>query len=446
MMGMMDREQNSFRVPCVFPVKHREALRLVEEVPGSKSITNRALLLATMAKGTSVLDGVLFSEDSRHFLSCIEELGFPTEVEEDKRSVSVTGFGGTVPKKNASIYVGSAGTAARFLSAYLGVLQGEYELDASQQMRRRPMAPLLDSLKELGCEISYEKDQGCFPFRLRGHGFTRDDVSVEISQSSQFLSALLISAVLAEKGLRIHLQGSHGMAYVKMTQKMMEQFGVRVRETTEEGCLNYEILPGQQYTSRLYEIEPDVSAACYFYAMAPLLGLEVQVKGVHFSSLQGDIAFLHVLEQMGCTVWEEQDGIVVRGQEDGVYRGVEADLSAFSDQAITLAALAPFADSPTLIRGIGHIRLQESDRMKAIVTELRRLGIFCEASSDSIRIEPGTPKPGLVHTYEDHRMAMGFSLLGLRTEGIVIDNPQCCKKTFEDYFTKLWNAAEQLRK
>ena len=409
------------------------------EVPGSKSITNRALLLATLAEGKSVLSGTLFSDDSRHFLKCIQELGFETEVDEEKRIIAVAGLGGAVPKTEASIYVGSAGTAARFLSAYLGVSHGTYHLDASEQMRRRPMKPLLESLRALGCEVGCEETEGFFPFTLKSHGFGTDEITVDIDGSSQFLSALLIAAALADKDMTIRIQGSHGMAYIRMTEKMMEQFGVAVSKSLE--CRPedqyYQVPSGQKYRAREYQIEPDVSAACYFYAMAPLLGISVQVKHVHFDSLQGDVAFLRVLEQMGCRVEERPDGILVSGNPDGSYHGVEADLSAFSDQAITLAALAPFADSPTVIKGIGHIRLQESDRMAAIVTELGKLGISCEMGADDIRIYPGAPGAGLVETYEDHRMAMGFSLIGLRAEGIVIDNPACCRKTFENYFETL---------
>lgn len=468
----MEAETRQYKIPYVFEKLNnrfrntgdhvRDGIRV--EVPGSKSITNRALLLATMAEGKSVLSGVLFSDDSRHFLKCVQELGFETRVNEEEKRIEVTGLGGVVPKKEASIYVGSAGTAARFLSAYLGVSHGTYHLDASEQMRRRPMAPLLASLKSLGCEVVCKEAEGFFPFTLKSDGFGTDDITVDIDGSSQFLSALLIAAALSDRDMTIRISGSHGMAYIRMTEKMMEQFGVQVkrrqpdsvrlqcngamqcgcRGLSRESARAYRIPAGQKYRARTYQIEPDVSAACYFYAMAPLLGISVQVKGVHFSSLQGDVAFLRVLEQMGCEVEETEDGILVSGNPEGSYHGVEADLSAFSDQAITLAALAPFADSPTVLRGIGHIRLQESDRMTAIVTELGKLGIVCEMGEDFIRICPGTPKSGVVETYEDHRMAMGFSLIGLRTEGIVIDNPACCRKTFENYFETLEGVAGEL--
>lgn len=433
-------ERKQYQVPCVYPneIKRRS---VITEVPGSKSITNRALLLAIMAEGRTTLRGALFSDDSRHFMSCVKELGFETVVEEEKRMITVIGHGGAVPKREASIYVGSAGTAARFLSAYLGVSHGTYHLDASEQMRRRPMAPLLSVLTELGCRVEYDGEEGHFPFTLVSKGFGEQSVTVDIGSSSQFLSALLIASVLSPKDVELKVQGAHGMAYIRMTEKMMKQFGATVERYSlsmeEEAHTAYRIKGGQTYRSMDYQIEPDVSGACYFYAMAPLLGISVQVRHVHFDSLQGDVEFLRILERMGCQVTEEAEGIRVSGRGDGSFHGVEADMSACSDQAITLASLAPFADSPTMITSIAHIRHQESDRMLAIVTELGKLGIHCEMGEDFIKIYPGRPKGGLVETYDDHRMAMGFSLIGLRTEGIVIDDPDCCRKTFENYFEVL---------
>lgn len=441
-----------YRVPCIFDRVSADK-KLTVEVPGSKSITNRALLLATLAEGESRLLGVLFSEDSRHFLSCIQELGFETKVEEDRKQITVHGLGGRAPKEEASIYVGSAGTAARFLTAYLGIVKGSYHLDASPQMRRRPMAPLLACLEQMGCEILYWQEEGHFPFTLRGHGFGNRKLTVDIDSSSQFLSAVLISSVLSEDSLDIQVQGSHGMAYIDMTRRMMEQFGVDVLvpaqsgqtpEKAGEAGTCFQIPGSQHYRAREYRIEPDVSAACYFYGMAALLGITVTVKGVHFDSLQGDVEFLRILERMGCKVRESAEGIRLLGPAGGRLKGVEADLSACSDQAITLAALAPFADGPVRITGIGHIRLQESDRIHGIAAELGRMGIACEEGADCLTIWPGEPKGCVVETYEDHRMAMGFSLVGLRSPGIAIADPSCCKKTFEDYFAVLEDSIHRM--
>lgn len=454
---MSDKTQ--FAVPYIYEGIRREAFSadtpLTVSVPGSKSITNRALLLATLAEGRSTLRGVLFSDDSRHFLKCVQNLGYVTTVDEQNKQITIDGLGGKIPREETELYVGSAGTAARFLTAYLGLSYGTYHMDASEQMRRRPMAPLLDSLRELGCEISYPAGgtPGHFPFTLHGHGFQKDSILVNIDSSSQFLSALLISSCLCEREFTIQTEGSHGMAYIEMTLKMMEQFGAHCTPLFYCGgnadnhscshCENstrpyaYRTMPGQRYQAKDYSVEPDVSAACYFYAMSPLLGIPVLVENVHWDSLQGDVAFLRILEKMGCQVKDTEKGLLTEPPKGGIFHGVTVDMSACSDQAITLAAIAPFADSPTTINGIGHIRFQESDRITAIVTQLRKMGIRCEDTESSITIYPGSPGASVVETYEDHRMAMGFSLIGLKSAGIVIDNPGCCKKTFENYFEVL---------
>ncbi len=423
-----------YSVPCIYPLTAsvREPLRV--RVPGSKSITNRALLLATLAAGTSSLRGVLFSDDSRHFLKCVQDLGFETTVDEAARIITVTGHGGRVPRGEASQYVGSAGTAARFLTAYLGVSDGVYHMDASAQMRRRPMAPLLSSLEDLGCEISFEGEPGFFPFTLKGHGFASSRITVDIGHSSQFLSALLISSCLCQEDFHIQVEGTHGMSYIRMTEAMMKQFGVK---TEHESPTLFRIPAGQHYQAQDYRIEPDVSAACYFYAWVPLLGISVLVEQVHFGSLQGDVEFLKILEKMGCGLVDTEDGILATPPAGGSFPGVDVNMSVCSDQAITLAAIAPFASSPTTIRGIGHIRYQESDRMAAIVNELGKMGILCRETEHNLTIYPGRPSPCTVETYDDHRMAMGFALTGLRAPGIVIDHPDCCRKTFEDYFEVL---------
>lgn len=453
--------QETYQVQTVFKPNtfsekpHRTPI--VVQVPGSKSITNRALLLATLADGISTLRGVLFSDDSRHFLKCIQDLGFETTVDEINKMITVQGHGGEVPKKEACQYVGSAGTAARFLTAYLGVSEGTYHMDASEQMRRRPMAPLLNSLQELGCEIMYPEaassdtvstdaplpasQEGYFPFTLKSHGFGKDTITVNIDHSSQFLSALLIASCLSHRDFTVQTQGTHGMAYIEMTQKMMEQFGVRTDRIDED---HFKTPARQHYQALDYQIEPDASAACYFYAIAPLLNIPMLVEHVHFASLQGDVEFIRILEKMGCSAQDTEKGILLLPPKSGTFHGITIDMSSCSDQAITLAAIAPFADSPTTITGIGHIRFQESDRIKAITTELTRMGIRCEETENSITIHPGRPASAAVETYDDHRMAMGFALIGLRAPGIVIQNPGCCRKTFENYFEVLGKIIQTL--
>ncbi len=417
-------------------------------VPGSKSITNRALLLAVLARGKSVLTGVLFSDDSRYFMQCVQALGFEVFADEGAGTVTVVGDAEKIPKQKAKIYVGSAGTAARFLTALLGLSEGEYFLDASEQMKKRPMAPLLSGLRELGAEIICGGQEEHFPFTVKSAGIKKREISVNIDDSSQFLSALLISCCRGGADFTIHVKGSHGMAYIDMTSRMMGEFGVRALCSKENGEISYFVPGGQSYQGRNYAVEPDVSAACYFYAMAMLLGIRIRVAGVKMDTVQGDIAFLQVLERMGGTVKETGEGIILAGPVGGRLRGVEADMHAFSDQALTLAALAPFADTPTVITGIGHIRGQECDRIAAICTELKRLGVFCEELADGVRIDPARSciHGGTVHTYDDHRVAMSFSLVGLRVPDVVIDNPDCCRKTFEDYFDVFGSVCREMKR
>ncbi len=409
-------------------------------VPGSKSITNRALLLAAMAQGTSTLRGCLTSEDAVYFLECLQTLDFPIASRDGV--VSITGYGGKIPKKQAEINVGSAGTAARFLAAMLAFSDGVYTLLSSEQMKRRPMQPLIASLREAGAEITCLEEDGHFPLQITGarkKGRIPDTFRVDIAQSSQFLSALLIAAGTLGKKAEIIASGTHGMRYVLMTAAMMESFGVRAKRSETNGEVRYCLTGDEHYRAVDYRIEPDMSAAAYFYALAALLGVEITVEGAKLPMLQGDVEFLKVLEQMGCSVIARQkEPITVFGPKDGVLRGGFCfDLSAFSDQALTLAAMAPFANAPIRITGIAHIRLQECDRIRAIKENLTALGIKVAEEDEGVTIFPGDTHGCEIETYEDHRVAMAFSLTGLRTKGVRIRNPYCCKKTFAEYFSVL---------
>lgn len=412
-------------------------------VPGSKSMTNRALMLAALSKGTSRLQGVLFSDDSRVFMEALRQLGYLVETDEEAAVVTIEGHGTKIPKKERAgeipvIYVGSAGTAARFLTAMLALSGGHYEMTSSEQMKSRPMRPLLEALTRLGVKLEYKEKPYAFPFTIRGREENGcQEVFLNIDESSQFLSALLLAGVFCEEGLTIHLTGQRdARSYVNISMKMMADFGCRTEQLAEN---DYRILPKQQYTGRSYQIEPDVSAACYFYAMAAVTGGSALVKHVHSDSTQGDIHFLSVLKQMGCRLCDTADGILLKGPECGKLKGISVRMSDFSDQTMTLAAVSVFAQGKTEIRGVEHIRRQESDRIRGIVTELRRLGIVCEEYEDGLSILPGAVSPARIHTYEDHRMAMAFAVIGTRAEGIIIEDPLCCRKTFENYFEVLTN-------
>ena len=418
-------------------VKKLEEGKTIEvQVPGSKSITNRALLLAAVSKEKCVLRGVLFSDDSRAFLECLKNLGFDVEIDEEQKVVTIQGTGGLIPNPQATVNVRSAGTAARFLTVMLALSGGEYEMEASPQMCKRPMQPLLDILKSAGVEFEFRGEEDHFPFHMKAGKLSMQEVNVDTGISSQFASALLMAGVLLENGLKVTMSGDRTEgSYIKMTLAMMEQFGISVKR---EG--NAVLVPGGvDYGIKEYQIEPDVSGACYFYAMAPLLKTDVMVENVHMNSLQGDIKFLNVLNEMGCVLTEEAQGVRISGKKLTSYDGLTLSMKDFSDQTMTMAVTAPFAQTPTFIQNVGHIRFQESDRISAIVTELNRMGIRCEEvpEAEGIRIYPGEVKEAEVETYEDHRMAMAFSLIGLKTGKIAIKNPACCRKTFENYFDLL---------
>lgn len=409
------------------------------EVPGSKSITNRALLLSAFCKDRVRLHGVLFSDDSRHFLSSLQSLGYEVQIDEQNAVVQVKGHGGMLPVSSGSIHVGSAGTAARFLTAMLGVSEGTFVINASEQMQKRPMQPLFEAMISLGASVEWLGEAWHLPVRITGAGaqirsLEQEAVlNLDISTSTQFLSAFLLIAPMFPHGMRIHITSEKkDGSYIRITRKMMQEFGVKAGF---DGC-DYRVAPSGGYQKTEYQIEPDVSGACYFYAAAAMSGGSTKVKHVHWDSMQGDMKFLKLLEQMGCSLTEEADGIRLTGPSDGL-KGLEVNMNDFSDQALTLAAIAPYASSPVKITHVGHIRGQECDRLHAIVTNLRNAGISCEEGDDWVCIHPGKPRACKIETFEDHRVAMAFAVMGLGAEGIEILNPGCCKKTFENYFAVL---------
>lgn len=420
--------------------KLEQSVHWVVEVPGSKSITNRALLIAALTKGEVTLNGVLFSDDSRYFLQSLQSLGFKVEIHENEKRVVVEGHGGRIPNPEGEIYVGSAGTAARFLTAMLGVSQGNYVIKASHQMQKRPMKPLFEALHSLGSQIEWLGEEWHLPVRITGAGKEQKPdagetvLQLDISESTQFLSAFLLISPMFENGLRIQITSQkRDGSYIRITRKMMEEFGVK----TEFDGKDYFVPTDSVYRRPEYQIEPDVSAACYFYAAAAITGGYAKVKHVHSDGMQGDLKFLNVLERMGCAWNEEADGISIIGPEKGKLHGISVNMNDFSDQALTLAAISPYADAPVHITNIAHIRGQESDRIHAIVSNLERAGIHCEEYPDGVIIYPGSPKDCHIDTFEDHRVAMAFTVMGLQADGIVIENPLCCRKTFEHFFDLL---------
>ena len=399
-------------------------------VPGSKSITNRALLMAALSNGECYIKGILFSDDSRHFLKALEDLGFELDIDEENKAVKVVGMGGNIPKKNGTIYVGSAGTAARFLTAMLGLSDGEYVINASEQMKKRPMKPLFDVLKSMGSQIEFLEEENALPVKIIGCKTDKKiRVSLDISKSTQFLSALMMIGCMCKEGLEVEITSEKKTgSYINITKNIVEEFCGKVDFDGEV----YYIEP-KPYSIKEYQVEPDVSAACYFYGIAAIYGCKALVNNVHFNSTQGDIRFINVLEEMGCKVTDTEAGIEVIGPDK--LKGLEnVDMNNFSDQALTLANVAIFADSPTTISNIAHIRGQECDRLHAIASNLKKMGIKVDERDDSITIYPGEFESADIETFEDHRVAMSFTMSGLGEKSLRILEPMCCRKTFENYF------------
>ncbi|MBQ7201145.1 MAG: 3-phosphoshikimate 1-carboxyvinyltransferase, partial [Eubacterium sp.] len=501
-------------------------------------------------EGMTTLNGICLNDDSRVFLEAIKTLGFdvssPDKIKgsEDSKgcdnsnigtasetldSLVITGTGGVIPIKKCDVYVGSAGTAARFLTAMMGLSDGCYEVTSSEQMKARPMRELLEALEIMGAEFDFHEDKYSFPFAVRGRSFHKRDKSVDrkitaddatksspvsgmtslddtgidtssspvqtvplnIDRSSQFLSALLLCGPMVKDGFAIELTGTRtARSYVDITMRMMSDFGCPVkRDDLSESGDNlsqesiasmgkdaesdntdkdrYIVPAGSTYTGRDYPIEPDVSSACYFYACAVLNCGKAIVRGVHADSMQGDIKFIELLKEKGFSVTDTTDGVLldatsVRREndteilEDMTYKddfhiplqGFDINMSDFSDQTMTLACIAPMLSSPTTITGIAHIRGQESNRIAAIVTEMQRIGIRAEELPDGLKIYPieqeaydrlasGGSEKITIETYNDHRIAMSFAILGTVLPGLDIDNPGCCAKTFPDFFDKL---------
>lgn len=422
----------------IIPIHHPLHARV--RLPGSKSLTNRALLIAALAEGTTRLTNALFSDDSRYFATALQKLGFQVQPDPERAEMTVTGLGGRIPARQAELYIGNAGTAARFLTAFLTLGQGEYVLDGDERMRQRPIGDLLAALGQLGAHVlplavGESSAAVCPPVKIVASGLAGGRAEVAGHISSQFLSALLMVAPYARQAVEIVVTTElNSRPYVDMTLAVMADFGVAVER---EDYRRFVVHPARYRALPTYAIESDASAASYFFAAPAILGGSVRVEGISPRSRQGDMAFLDVLQEMGCRVEEGENYVEVRGPE-GALRGVDADLRDIPDTAQTLAAIAPFASTPTRIRGIASARWKETDRVAAMCAELARLGVTVAEHPDGLTVQPCTAiRPALIRTYNDHRMAMAFALIGLRVPGVFIENPACVSKTFPAYFEVL---------
>jgi 3-phosphoshikimate 1-carboxyvinyltransferase len=412
-------------------------------VPGSKSLTNRGLVCAALAAGTSTLDGALVADDVLAMRESLAALGAGIDAADDGRRLRVTGTGGRIRPGPVALDVRLSGTTSRFLLPVVALGRGAYRVDGGAALRARPMGPVLDGIRALGASVEDHGEPGHLPVTVVAPGgLAGGDVAVAGDTSSQFLSGLLLAAPATRDGVRLTVTTPLvARPFVDMTVAVMGDFGVDVREHAAPGAPGpVLVVPPGGYRATDHRVEPDAAAASYLLAAAAVVGGRVTVAGLGAASRQGDARFADVLAAMGARVERSATATTVVGT--GALRGLgDVDLAAMPDLAQTVAAVAVFADRPTRVRGVALIRHHETDRIAAVVTELRRAGIRAEETPDGFVVHPGTPRPARIATYDDHRMAMSFALLGLRAPGIEITDPGCVAKTFPGY----WRALDELR-
>ncbi len=413
-------------------------------LPGSKSLTNRALMLAALCHKPVLLTGALFSEDTRLMVEALHKLGFTIEADATALTVRVSSQTNGFSVPEADLLVGLAGTAARFLTALCAAApSGVYRLDGVPQMRKRPMRPLIEALRSLGATITCTGEEGFFPFEIQASGLAGGTVTLDATESSQLLSALLMVAPLARAPVEIVLLDGVRWPFVRMTTRLMEQFGQPPLEETEDNA--FRINEGTPYAlpGASFAIEPDATAASYFLALPLVAGGALTFPNLR-GGLQGDAQFIEVLYRVGLDGNTAANGVTFSARSPLERHGVAQDFSAFSDTFLTLAALAPLLDAPTRITGIAHTRKQETDRVAGMARELKRLGQDVVEDEDSLTITPRPLVAGqIIETYGDHRFAMSFGILGchdLHGDGrpwLTIKDPACCAKTFPNFFELL---------
>ncbi len=404
-------------------------------LPGSKSVSNRALLLAALAKGTTRLTNLLDSDDIRHMLNALKALGVSYQLSEDKTVCEVEGLGKAFDSEQAlELFLGNAGTAMRPLAAALCLGGGEYVLTGEPRMKERPIGHLVDALREAGADITYLENENYPPLKINAKGLSGGTVTIDGSISSQFLTAFLMSAPLAQDDVTINIAGELvSKPYIDITLHIMKQFGVEVENNDYQ---TFKIKAGQSYVAPGdFLVEGDASSASYFLAAAAIKGGEIKVTGIGKNSIQGDIQFADALEKMGAEIEWGDDYVISRV---GQLKGIDMDYNHIPDAAMTIATTALFAEGTTAIRNVYNWRVKETDRLAAMATELRKVGAEVEEGEDYIIVKPtANLKHAAIDTYDDHRMAMCFSLVALSDTPVTINDPGCTSKTFPDYFDKL---------
>ena len=414
------------------PLHHCDA---VITIPGSKSYTHRALIISALADGESVLINALQSEDTEYTARALEKFGVPIFWEKER--VRVLGRGGKLRAEEETIFVGNSGTSMRFLTALAALKNGRTLLDGSERMRNRPIGDLLEGLRALGIRAYSKEGNGCPPVVIESQNLQGGAAKIKGEESSQFISALLVVAPYACRDVCVEVIGNLvSKPYVDITRHVMLAFGVEVQS---EGYHSFFVRSGQKYLPQVYRLEGDASHASYFFSAAAVTQGKVRVENLQPASVQGDVRFLNILEKMGCKVIRGNGWAEVCGKE---LQGIEIDMNTMPDLVPTLAVTAAFARGRTFIRNIGHLRLKESDRIRALAGELVKMGIQVEEGEDYLKIEGGEPHGAEIETYNDHRLAMSFAIAGLAVSGVKIKGEQCVDKSFPGFWEKFRTLGE----
>lgn len=410
-------------------IKPVQNLKAVVTVPGSKSYTNRALLIAGLTDGECRLEKPLVSDDTKYMIRALKSFGVP--VREESEAFIVSGKGGILSAPDEDIFIGNAGTAMRFLTTFSALAPGKTRLDGDERMHERPLADLLDCLTQMGVSAVSANDNGCPPIDIAGGEVPGGEIKLAGNNSSQYLTSILLSAPYFRNDTCVHIQGDlTSKSYADITLDIMKTFGVHVENESYE---RFKIKAGDRYKAKTYRVESDWSSASYFLAAAAVTGGEVTLTGINPNSVQGDAQFTSVLEKMGCRVEKKANTLHIKGNP---LRGITINMNNMPDAVQTLAVTALFAKGETVIQGISNLRIKETDRISALVTELTRLGAGVEAGEDYLIVRPGDYAGAEIETYNDHRMAMSFAVAGLKIPGVRIKNPTCVEKSFPDFFQR----------
>ena len=414
-------------------IKTKKFVNAVIEAPSSKSYTQRALIIAALADGKSVIKSPLFSDDTNYMISALRQFGIRIEKKED--NIVVHGTNGKLKKTKNKIFVGNAGTTMRFITTFASLSEGESKITGDKRMQQRPIKDLLDALHQLG--VRSESNNGFPPIKMYGSSFNGGNIKLKGDISSQYLSSILMCAPYAKNNVTINIVGNlASKPYVDITLDVMKNFGIVVKN------LNYKkfiIKNSKKYKAKNYKIEGDASSASYFFAAAAIAKGKIMVKNINPNSKQGDIKFVDMLKKMGCGVKKGKGFIQVEGHK---LKGIDADMNGMPDVVPTLAVTSLFADSTTTIRNVPNLRFKETDRLKALSFELRKIGADVEEMQDGLKIKRKRLQKAIIETYDDHRMAMSFAIAGLAINGIRIKNPACVNKSFPDF----WNKFKELYK